>query len=78
LTVSAPTNLQRWIYRRWRQLRVTILIVAALAIGFGVWFLIDHQRGQGISILVGGLVIASTYFSFGSTVRYVHEYDATH
>lgn len=78
MTVPAPTNLQRWIYRRWRQLRVAILIVAALAIGFGVWFLIEHQRGQGISTLVSGLVIASTYLSLGSTVRYVHKYDATH
>ncbi len=76
LTAPGPTNVQRWISRRWSQLRVAIFIVAALGIGYGVWLLIDHQRGPGIGALVSGLVIASTYVSFGSTVRYVHKYDA--
>ena len=76
LKVPGPTNVQRWISRHWSQLRVAIFIVGALAIGYGVWQLIDHQRGPGIGALVSGLGIASTYVSFGSTVRYVHRYDA--
>lgn len=75
---SPPSGVQRWIARRWSQLRVALLIVAALAIGFGVWVLFDHQPGEGIRALISGFVIAGSYVTLGSTVRYVREYDATH
>lgn len=55
---------------------MAIFVVAALAIGYGIWLLIDHQRGPGIGVLISGLVIAGTYVTFGSTVTYVREYGA--
>lgn len=69
--------LQQWIQRHWSWLRVAIIVIAAFAIGYALWMVIDHQRGW-IGPLAGGLVIASTYFTLGSTVRYVDKHDAGH
>jgi len=53
------------------------VVIAVLAIGYSLWMILDHQRGW-IGSLSGGLAIGSTYFTLGSTVRYVDRYEAEH
>ena len=64
-------------HRHSRQLRPAALVIAVLAIGYGLWLLIDHQSGW-VGLVAGGLAIASTYFTFGATVAYIEKYDAEH
>jgi hypothetical protein len=41
----------------------------------GVWIRLTDQPVQGIMAMVSGAVVAGSYFTFGSTVRYVENYE---
>jgi hypothetical protein len=41
----------------------------------GVWIRLTDQPVQGIMAMVSGAVVAGSYFAFGSTVRYVENYE---